>query len=306
MAADPGRTPNPPSEQLSDAAPAGTNSSNPTQRCRGQGACRGQPQDQSRTIKFEGQCEELSGHVYVNPCKATDQFAKTTREVCEYIGHTYTYGEDTKIALETLSRPTLAMPEDPADDATQTEKKIWEERVKQYMWREDTLVRNLKSAYALIYGQCSDTLWVKLESRPVYEMIKGRADPIGLFENIRAVMYQFQQAEWYGPLALHKAKCHYYTFFQDKHMTCQQYYESFKNNADVLEYAGGALGQEPGLIDAELLAVGVVPDAADEEQIATAEAAAKERVLAIGLLVGSNCGRYGKLLEDLENDFTQG
>ena len=60
---------------------------------------------------------------------------KTTREVCEYIGHTYTYSEDTKIALETLSRPTfLAMPEVPADDTTQTEKKIWEQRVKQYMW----------------------------------------------------------------------------------------------------------------------------------------------------------------------------
>ena len=56
-----------------------------------------------------------------------DQFAKTTREVCEYISCTYTYGEDTKITLETLSRPTLAMPKDPADNATQTEKKIWEE-----------------------------------------------------------------------------------------------------------------------------------------------------------------------------------
>ena len=42
-------------------------------------------------------------------------------------------------------------------------------------------------------------------------------------------------------LTLHEAKCRYYTFYQDKHMTCQQYYESFKNNVDVLEYAGGAL-----------------------------------------------------------------
>ena len=69
----------------------------------------------------------------MNPRKVADQFIKTTRKVCEYIRHTYTYGEDTKIALETLSKPTLAMPEDLADDASQTEKKIWEERVKQYM-----------------------------------------------------------------------------------------------------------------------------------------------------------------------------
>ena len=157
MAADPGRTPNPPSEQTSGAAPAGMSSSNPTQRRRGQGACHGQPQDQNRTVRFDGRCEELSGHVYdyINPRKAADQFAKTTREICEYIGHTYTYSEDTKIALETLTRPTLAMPEDPAEDATQTARKIWEERIKQYMRREDTLARNLKSAYALIYRQAT-------------------------------------------------------------------------------------------------------------------------------------------------------
>ena len=59
-------------------------------------------------------------------------------------------------------------------------------------------------------------------------------------------------------------------------MTCQQYYESFKNNADVLEYAGGALGREPGLIDAELLAAGMLPVDANEEELTAAEAAARE------------------------------
>ena len=69
---------------------------------------------------IEGWCEELSGQVYdyINPQKAANQFTKTTREICKYIGCTYTYGEDTKIALETLSKPTLAMPKDPLDDAT--------------------------------------------------------------------------------------------------------------------------------------------------------------------------------------------
>ena len=59
-------------------------------------------------------------------------------------------------------------------------------------------------------------------------------------------------------------------------MTCQQYYESFKNNADVLEYAGGALGQEPALVEAELQAAGMVADFADEDKLAAVEAAARE------------------------------
>ena len=116
----------------------------------------------------------------------------------------------------------------------------------------------------------------------------------------------FMTKKAYGPLTLHEAKCRYYTFYQDKHTTCQQYYESFKNNADVLEYSSGALGREPGLIDMELLAAGVLVDDADEEELTAAEAAARERVLAIRLLVRSDRSRYRKLLEDLENNFTQG
>ena len=75
------------------------------------------------------------------------------------------------------------------------------------MRQEDTLTRNLKSAYVLIYGWCSDTLWVKLESRPDYDMNKAAADLISLLEIIKVIMYQFQ-AGWYGLLALHEAKQH--------------------------------------------------------------------------------------------------
>ena len=126
MAADPGRTLNPPSEQLSDAAPMSMSGSNLAQRCQGQGAHCKQQQEQNRAIKFEGQCKELLGQVYdyVNLQKAADQFMKTTQEICKYIGRTYTYGKDTKMALETILMPTLVVPEDPLDEATLTEKKI--------------------------------------------------------------------------------------------------------------------------------------------------------------------------------------
>jgi hypothetical protein len=47
------------------------------------------------------------------------------------------------------------------------------------------LTENLKTAYcSLIYGQCSDALWVKLKSRPNHTTIEGTADSIGLLENI--------------------------------------------------------------------------------------------------------------------------
>jgi hypothetical protein len=54
---------------------------------------RGQPRDKQapKTVKFEGRCEDLTGHVYdyANPCQAADQFTKTTDEICEYVGRMY-------------------------------------------------------------------------------------------------------------------------------------------------------------------------------------------------------------------------
>ena len=140
---------------------------------------------------------------------------KTTHEIYKYIGSTYTHSEDMKVALETLIMPTLTEPKGPADDATRTQMKMWEEHVKQHMKHEDALSQNLKSAYALIYGQSSNTLRVKVESRHDYDTLKANAgDVIGLLEAIKAVMFQFQ-AQHYASLALHKAKKWYYTLYQD-------------------------------------------------------------------------------------------
>jgi hypothetical protein len=168
------------------------------------------------------------------------------------------------------------------------------------------LTENLKTAYLLIYRQCSNVLRAKLESRPDHIAIEGAADSIGLLENIRTVMFQFQ-SQRYSPLALHKkAKCHFYLFCQDWHMTCQQYHRTFKNNIDVIEYCGGVVSKDTGLVDSELTLTGLTCANATEGQLQGAKDAAREWVLACAFFLGSNRGCYGKLLEDLKNNFTQG
>ena len=47
--------------------------------------------------KFEGKCEELKGHIYdCSDARQADVFVKTTREVGEFMGRTFKYGNDTK------------------------------------------------------------------------------------------------------------------------------------------------------------------------------------------------------------------
>jgi hypothetical protein len=145
---------------------------------------------------------------------------------------------------------------DPATDASWTQVCIWEKQVNKHVKRLTMLTENLKTAYLLVYGQCSDALRVKLELRPNHATIEVAADSIGLLENIQAVMFQFQ-SQWYSPLALHEAKHHFYLFSQDRHMMCQQYHKMFKSNAKVIEYCGGILSKDTGLVDAELIRAGL-------------------------------------------------
>ena len=110
----------------------------------------------------------------------TLQYTNTTREICEYIGRTYKYGADrTKTALY-IGRT--------------------------YKYGADT---------SLIYGQCSNALRAKLESRPNHaSTIEDAADSIGLLENIRAIMFQFQFKQYSPLLVLHEAKHRFYLFCQ--------------------------------------------------------------------------------------------
>ena len=55
------------------------------------------------------------------------------------------------------------------------------------------------------------------------------------------------------PLLSNEAKRRFYLFTQEKTMTCQQYYETFKNNADMIEYCSGVLGNDPDIVNNELL-----------------------------------------------------
>jgi Zinc knuckle len=286
MAGDPGATPaTTPSERPSNADGSGmagssTAAGTSSQR-RKQGGKKGQrDQPAVKTTKFEGRCNELAGHVYdyARVRQAADQYTKTTREICEYVGRTYKHGADTKIALEMLAMPTFCEPENPLADATQTRVRIWEKEVNEYVKRGILLSENLKTAYSLIYGQCSEAMRAKLESRPNHQAMEASADAIALLENIRTVMFQFQ-AQCYATLALHEAKRRFYTpFTQDKHSTVQQYYETFKNNVDVIEYCGGTIGDDPGLVAAELVRMNCTTVNATAAQREQGQAAAQERV----------------------------
>jgi len=154
-------------------------------------------------VRFSGRCEELSGHIYdCTDVRQADQYAKTTKEIAEYVGRNYKYGMDTRLALENLHDVTAEMPEDPAENATRTEIRIWEKRVDDYVKQDTTKKENLKTAYSLIWGQCSDPMRQRLVSANTFSQIASHGDAIELLKLIKSITYNYQSQK-YLPRAIH-------------------------------------------------------------------------------------------------------
>jgi hypothetical protein len=100
-------------------------------------------------------------------------------EICDFIIRMYKYGVDTKMALETMADPMFTEPTDPPATATCTQVRIWEKQVDEHVKRSTMLLENLKMVYSLIYGQCSNAMRAKLESRPYHMTIESTCDAIG-------------------------------------------------------------------------------------------------------------------------------
>ena len=74
-----------------------------------------------KPVKFEGRCDDLKGHIYdYSHAKRADQFAKTTKEMAEYVGRTYKHGGDIRLAVLNLGPPELPIPDNPPDGANFT------------------------------------------------------------------------------------------------------------------------------------------------------------------------------------------
>jgi len=134
-----------------------------------------------RQAKFEGKCDALKGHIYdYSDARQADLFTKTTKEIAEFVGRTYKYGSDTRLAVEGLALPTLTMPTDPDASASKTELKIWDENVKEFVKRSNYLSENVKTLYSLVWGQCTDIMRQKIEALDNFSTMSLSSDGLGL------------------------------------------------------------------------------------------------------------------------------
>jgi hypothetical protein len=256
--------------------------------------------------RFEGECEELKGNIYdCSDIKQADTFMKTNKAVAGHVGRNYKYGGDIRNVVDNLELPTLQEPQDYATGASKTTIRIWEKEVDEYVKRKIYLFENVRTLYSLVWGQCTDIMRSKLEGLDRFEKISSDGDGLELLKAIKEIVYQFQSQK-YLPHSLHESKQRFYQCTQGKYLTAAQYLEKFQNIVDVIEQTGGSVGVDPGIESALITEKGMDATKMSADEVEENKKDAQGRYLAVAFLLGADRNRYGKMVEDLENDFLQG
>jgi hypothetical protein len=145
----------------------------------------------------------------------------------------------------------------------------------------------------------------KAEALTIYETLTTGGDGLALLKAIKDLVYTFQSQK-YLPHALHELKRRFYFCVQGRYMMTSTYMEQFQNIIEVIEHSGGSIGNDPGILEALADAQNEVIENLSTDKLINLKKEAKEQYLAVAFLLSADHGRYGRLIEDLKNDFLQG
>jgi hypothetical protein len=267
-------------------------------------------QQRPQPKKFTGK-EEALGDEYVyqhtDGRDATDQYARTTEEIIRYTSTKYKNGGDVERSLADGTLFTFVMPAVPTAVPplviAEGEMAVWKMRAQIVLQRTVLLEANMESAYSLIKGQCSKLSLEKVEAQQGYATVHAARDPIGLLELIKGVMFNYNSRRYRAMSLIDIIKPDLIS--QTRYMTDSEYLEKFRTQLDVLHSVGGEVCTHEGMVTDELARAGVT-GAGTPAQIASATLCGRHRFEAALFLAKSNQSKYGRLLQELANDFNKG
>ena len=103
---------------------------------------------------------------------------------------------------------------------------IFSEQVKEYVKQTSRLQENIKRLWALVWGQCSDTIRTRLQALDTYEDMHAASNGLHLLIAIKDLMFNVQEQK-YVPLSIHLAKRQFFLLSQGRN-TVGEYYDQFK------------------------------------------------------------------------------
>jgi Reverse transcriptase (RNA-dependent DNA polymerase)/Zinc knuckle len=260
--------------------------------------------------KFEGKTDGLKGFIYdFGDPRQADWYTQTTREISEYVGRTMSYGYDITNAIINKTNPAIPEPPEPvaippATTTTTLQDKIWEKEIVEYVKRKSHAEQNVKTLYAIIWGQCTEALREKVRALANYSAMSSTGDGIALLIAIQSIVFKREEGKdpWH---AWYEATHSLYIFRQGQYMTNEQYYQKFQNLVDVVNHCGGELGNVQALQEEMVAKLAVNPSSPSATEIASSKVKSQERFLATMFFFRACRMRYGTLQNDIMNERLQ-
>ena len=141
-------------------------------------------------------------------------------------------------------------------------------------------------------GQAADAVCTKLEAWQDHDDMHQRSASIELLNAIKDLMYKVQELK-YILLAIHLARRHFYSGFQQCHVDAAHYLELFNNRIDIQERCGTSLGEDLDTMRKVFEHDGIDPLTTDEDKLLQVCTKAQEWYLALAFLMDADCTHYG-------------
>ena len=147
---------------------------------------------QTNQPKFEGREPSLKGFIYdATGERNPDQYIKTTKEIINYVGRTYTkYTAEFTQAMRDLKLGALTAPANP-DPNNALAFEMWKLDIKEHRVKEQEYANFRAGLYNVVLGQCTDALQDKLKSHTDFPA--AYQDGIALLVIIKTLTYTFEE-----------------------------------------------------------------------------------------------------------------
>ena len=200
--------------------------------------------------RFQSSVEGLEDAIYYSglPNSRQDLLTTTTERLGEYVAKTYDHTGEFRTGLMNLSFPVLEKPLNPGKDPTFPQQQKYKSEYENWNKAKQQRSHNMQRVFALILGQCSDTIKNRICSDQQWLDIDQKCDVISLLMLIRDGLYQ-NTANLGKTHAMIEADERLNKFHQGNKTTVYEYREKMKSLIGIYT----AMGGEPGTFEAWIL-----------------------------------------------------
>ena len=242
-----------------------------------------------KKVTFSGLTEDLKSHIYnMGTRSQTNQFKATTKDLASYAGRKGTNPQDIRISVKSQKDVITLIPYTSNDIDGDMANILLVKEIDSYNKRTQQCHQKKAKIYSVVLGQFTEAMKNCLEGEEPYKNIDEESDVICLLLLIKTIAYSCD-SKYYPVLETHMEPRGFYSTYQSKSSSCDEYLEMMTYLRDVISHCGRFIGNRPFLVDKFLKAAKPVePDDPTDDEKSAENNSTEKAYMATAFLSGIN------------------